>query len=148
MCYCVDSNGRAIKGTNTPRPTRPDCDGKWSVLLSAVQWTVFYINIHLGPVSGQVKLGLQKLYTKFEWMYLDVHHITDHSTSDFVMFWSQSVSVKHCCQQFFVFHFIPFHQNCHAREIVTSQNLVFWSNCHLAIHYGCGQQITLSKIYQ
>ena len=28
MCYCVDSDGRAIKGTDTPRPTRPDCEGR------------------------------------------------------------------------------------------------------------------------
>lgn len=27
MCYCVDNNGKAIKGTDTPRPYQPNCYG-------------------------------------------------------------------------------------------------------------------------
>lgn len=27
MCYCVDSNGKVIEGTEIPRPNRPDCEG-------------------------------------------------------------------------------------------------------------------------
>ena len=28
MCYCVDSDGKTIEGTDKPRPTRPDCEGR------------------------------------------------------------------------------------------------------------------------
>ena len=27
MCYCVDNNGKPIKGTDTPRPYQPNCYG-------------------------------------------------------------------------------------------------------------------------
>lgn len=27
MCYCVDNNGKSIKGTDTPRPYQPNCYG-------------------------------------------------------------------------------------------------------------------------
>lgn len=27
MCYCVDNNGKAITGTDTPRPYQPNCYG-------------------------------------------------------------------------------------------------------------------------
>ena len=47
MCYCVDSDGKTIEGTDKPRPTRPDCEGRcynifWDVqirfFLSSLAW--------------------------------------------------------------------------------------------------------------
>ena len=47
MCYCVDSGGKKIEGTDKPRPTRPDCEGRcynifWDVQIRLILTLPFY----------------------------------------------------------------------------------------------------------
>ena len=86
MCYCVDSDGSAIEGTDKPRPTRPDCEGRCYIFLGCLNRLLPYFSRLILTLPLYKQNRSKCCFIELFFVLDDVEDVAEHFTCILIVF--------------------------------------------------------------